>query len=282
MRPYNLVTMIKPLRILCVLFGMSALWAGPSTVRAAEITVFAAASMTDAVTEIGHMFSRQSDGNELRYVFAASSTLARQIIAGAPAHVFISANAAWMHAAVDEGVLGETVVPIASNRLALIVASHRAQALPDDLPTVVTSTFPLIELLGNSDDNRLALGDPAHVPAGQYARQSLESLGFWHSVSARLAPMPHVRAALNLVVRNEVPLGIVYASDLRLAPAIQSIAIFPSESHLPITYLAGRVKSTADAAQNPVAQSFLSFLTSPEAAQVFQRHGFSSILSDPD
>lgn len=256
--------------------------------RASEITVFAASSMADAVTEIGNTFMQQSGMQQsgmqqpgphtVRYVFAASSTLARQVIAGAPAHVYISANAAWMHIAVNEGaIIRDTVAQIAGNRLVLIGTPGIESRLPDDLPAIITPDYPFADILGVESYSRLAIGDPTHVPAGQYARQSLERLGLWHSLSRRLAPMPDVRAVLNIVVRGETPLGIVYASDLKLTPAIRLVAGFPSGSHLPITYLAGLVKS----GQTTAAQSFFSYLISPEAAQVFQHHGFSAILPNP-
>ncbi|MBT5519899.1 MAG: molybdate ABC transporter substrate-binding protein [Rhodospirillales bacterium] len=247
-------------------------------VESEEITIFAAASLTDAVTEIGNGFSADYEGQTVRYVFAASSTLARQIIAGAPANIFISANQAWMHATVSAGVItGDTVEPVAGNQLVLVTAPEMVNFLPANLPTTVGPGFPLAPLLAIDDQSRLAIGDPAHVPAGQYARQALERLGLWQGVSNRLAPMPHVRAALNLVVRGEAALGIVYASDLSLTPTVRVVATFPTDAHLPITYLAGVVKSD----QMDAAYSFLSYLTSPEAVQVFKRHGFSSILASP-
>ncbi len=250
---------------------------GAVPARAAEITVFAASSMIDSVSKIGKNFESHSPEHQVRYVFASSSALARQIIAGAPAHVFISANSAWMHIAVrEDAIVGETVTPVAGNRLVLVAGPNSMNSMSDTLPGIVTSTVPLSEYLDMNGRGRLAIGDPAHVPAGQYARQALEYLGLWHTVSDRLAPMPHVRAALNLVERDEVPLGIVYASDLTLAPTVRVIGTFPSESHLPISYLSGVVKP-----DNSGSRAFVAYLTSTAAAEVFQHYGFSLTLPDP-
>lgn len=247
--------------------------------HAVEIRVFAAASMLDAVTAVGDAFEQRTEEYNVRYVFSSSSTLARQIIAGAPADVYISANIAWMYEAVDSGtIIDDTIRPIAGNRLVLVGGSIDKTHFPGGLPSLVTPTFPMIVLLDADGPGRLAVGDPAHVPAGQYARQSLEHLGLWHLVSDKLAPMPHVRAALNLVARGEAPLGIVYASDAVLVPTLEVLASFPVDSHLPITYLAGQVKS----GKSDSARTFLNYLSSQEAAQVFMQHGFLSIPSNID
>lgn len=230
--------------------------------RAAEApatTVFAAASTTPALTEIAARYHAEGYGR-IRPVFASSGVLARQIANGAPADLFISANRLWMDWLVGRGLIDGTPVPLLGNRLVLIqpADAQATLALDDTLP----------DRLG---DGRLAIGDPAHVPAGIYAKEALQSLGLWPRLEAAVVYLPNVRAALLLVERGEAAAGVVYASDAKISARVRIAATFPADSHSPIVYPAGVVAGgrTAD------ARKFERYLESPEAQAVFRRHGFA-------
>ncbi len=226
------------------------------------ITVFAAASLTDALTEVAARYQRQG-GPRITLSFAATSTLARQIENGAAADIFLSADEEWM-AYLDERrlVVHDTWSRPLGNRLVLVAPADRAVSVR------LEKGVDLLAILG---DGRLATGDPAHVPVGRYARQALEYLGAWSALEPRLARAENVRAALLLVERGEAPLGIVYATDARAARAVRVVAEFPPESHAPMRYsfaiLAGHDRTD-------VRQAF-TFLTSPAALEVLRSHGFS-------
>lgn len=237
---------------------------GPQFAKGGEpLTVFAAASLTDAMTAAGETY-RKKTGSEIRFSFAASSTLARQIEAGAPAQLFASANEAWMDYLEERNlIISETRSSPIANRLALI--APRATPLGE---VTVDGSLDLPALLGA--EGRLAIGDPAHVPAGLYAKQALESLGLWTAVEQRLARVDNVRAALALVESGETPLGIAYATDARISEGVMVLGLFPRDSHKPITYpfavVAGQEHATA--------RGFLAFLTSDAGLAVFERFGF--------
>ena len=227
------------------------------------IIVFAAASLTNALQEVGDEFTKDSS-IPVKFSFSASSTLARQIESGAPADVFFSADLQWMdylqsrkliQAATRHDVLGNQLVLVApvASKITLHVA-------PD---------FPLLAALGNS---RLAVGDPDGVPAGRYAHQALTKLGVWNSVADRLARADSVRAALLLVDRGEAPLGIVYRTDALVDKNVRVVDVFPDDTHLPITYpIALASGAKADAA------GFLSYVQSPAADIIFKRYGFTTL-----
>lgn len=223
--------------------------------------VLAAASMQESLEAAADAFAR---GGQPRPVlsFAASSALARQIAGGAPADLFVSADEAWMDELARRGLLARgTRETLASNRLVLVAGrgfSGRLRIAPG---------FPLAQALGRG---RLAVGDPAGVPAGRYARQALERLGVWSQVAGRLAPSESVRAALALVERGAAPLGIVYATDVREATGVRVIGTFPAASHQPIRYPVARIARST----NPVGERFRRFLLGREARAIFRRHGF--------
>jgi molybdate transport system substrate-binding protein len=226
------------------------------------LTVFAAASLTDALTDIGHLW--EARGGKVVFSFAASSTLARQIEAGAPADVFASADEKWMDDAAKAGtILGQTRADLLGNSLVLVepaVAAH---------PVSLAKGLNLAPVLGPS--GRLAVGDPAHVPAGIYARQALISLGAWDGVQAHLAPAADVRAALRLVAIGEAPAGIVYATDAKGVVGVRVVGAFPAGSHDPITYPFAAVKG----GDVPQAEAFLAFLRTEPAQDVFRHYGFT-------
>lgn len=232
------------------------------------LTVFAASSLTEAMTEIGEAYTRAT-GVPIRFSFAASSTLARQIEAGAPADLYVSAHPGWMTYLVERSAIdGTTVVRPLTNRLAVVAPVGR-RPIPFDLSADDAGA----QLLSRLGIGRLAVGDPAHVPAGSYAREALGWLGIWPTVDRRLAPTDNTRAALALVARGEVPLGIVYATDAALVmDQVAILGLFPAVAHTPIAYPIGVVGGTRLRAE---ALAFLHHLAGSTAAEVFARYGFA-------
>jgi molybdate transport system substrate-binding protein len=226
-----------------------------------EITVYAAASLTDAIGDLGKAYQAMGKGKIIAS-YASSSDLARQIEHGAPADLFISADQQWADYLDQRGLLDKaTRLDLLRNELVLIVPAASGASL------AIAPNFKLAEALG---DSRLAVGDPDHVPAGIYARQSLEQLGVWSAVEPKLARAGSVRAALLFVERGDCPFGIVYRSDAQSDPKVKVIGMFPEDSHSPVVYPAALVTGHHSAA----AVEFLHFLASPEAAAVFVRYGF--------
>jgi molybdate transport system substrate-binding protein len=227
------------------------------------VTVFAAASTTDAVTEIGKFFENRKTG-KFRPSFASSSTLAKQIEQGAPADVYISANEKWMDY-LETKVMIEpgTRFDLLSNRIVLIAPKDSSIDHID-----IHSGLDLVKLLG---DGLLSMGDPDHVPAGIYGMQAFEKLGVWSSIENRVARAKDVRAALALVERGETPLGQVYATDAAISDKVKVVGVFPLESHPPIVYPVALVAGR----KSEVAQQFMEFLKGPEARTIFKKYGFA-------
>jgi molybdate transport system substrate-binding protein len=227
----------------------------------AKILVFAAASTTGAVGEIAEIYGTRGLG-EVRAAFAGSSALARQIVAGAPADIYISANPKWMDYLADEHAIeADSRIDLVANGLVLVAPADSRLALR------IEPGFPLAEGL---DGGRLAMGDPDHVPAGIYARAALIDLGVWPALVGHLALTADVRAALALVERGEAAAGIVYATDAAITSRVRLVDTFPPDSHPPIAYPAAMVAGR----DRPEVRRFFAFLTSAEAAAVFARHGF--------
>ncbi len=239
--------------------------AAPARARAQQpVTAFAAASLTDALRAQAQDWAARGKPAP-RLSFAASSALARQIEQGAPADLFLSADEPWMDYLQQRNLIApETRVSPLGNALVLVAQAGRARPLALDRGT------DLAALLGPND--RIATGDPAHVPAGRYARAALEWMGQWNALAPRLARADNVRAALLLVERGEAPLGIVYATDAAASSAVRVIGTFPPASHPPITY---PFAITRRAAANAQARALLAFLSGAEAAPNWQRFGFS-------
>ncbi|WBX92124.1 molybdate ABC transporter substrate-binding protein [Pseudoxanthomonas mexicana] len=228
----------------------------------AGLTVFAAASLKEALDDAAAAYRKQT-GVPVRVSYAASSALARQIEQGAPADVFFSADLEWMDYLQQRNRLDvATRRSLLGNRLVLI--APRASTAQVDLRRPAT----LLAALG---DGRLAVGQTRTVPAGKYAKASLESLSLWNGVRPRLAESESVRAALMLVARGETPLGIVYASDAKAEPGVRVVATFPEDSHPPIVYPVAALRG-ARAAQ---AARFLQWLASPAADALFTKRGFT-------
>lgn len=234
--------------------------AAATTAAAAETSLFAAASTTNAMTDILAAFTEET-GTAVTPSFASSSTLAKQIEQGAPAEVYVSANPTWMDYLQDAGLLVDgTRADLLGNTLVLIA--------PTDSPLEDIKVDESLDLAALLDGGRLSVGDPDHVPAGMYAHDALTSLGLWDTAEPALARANDVRSALALVARGEVPLGIVYSTDAAISDGVKIVGTFPDGSHTPITYPVALVKDT------PAARDLLAFLGSETAADIFARYGF--------
>lgn len=215
-----------------------------------RMLVFAAASLKNALDEANAAY-----GAPVVASYAASSALARQIEAGAPAQVFISADLEWTDYLEHKNLLRP---------------SSRRDLLGNRLVWIVPSTKPVpLDPLSALQSGRLALANPQHVPAGKYARAALESMGLWSSVSGRIAAAENVRAALALVARGEAPLGIVYETDARAEPRVKIAGRIDAHLHPPIVYPAAALRGASEGARR-----YLEFLAGPRAAAIFERHGF--------
>ncbi|MFL5252090.1 MAG: molybdate ABC transporter substrate-binding protein [Rhodopila sp.] len=230
--------------------------------RAQEVTVFAAASLTDALKDIAAQWTA-SGHPAPRLSFAASSALARQIEQGAPANIFASADQKWMDYLADKKLIAaDTRKDLLANDLVLIAPADK------HLTVTLQPGIDLLALLGAN--GRIATGDPAHVPVGLYAEQSLRKLRVWNQIEPRLARTEDVRAALLLVERGEAPLGIVYSTDAKATPSVAVAAAFPADTHSPVTYPFAVTKS----GDTTEARAFLKYLSGPQATAVFVARGF--------
>jgi molybdate transport system substrate-binding protein len=227
------------------------------------IIVFAAASLTNALQDVGDGFTKDSS-IPVKFSFAASSALARQIENGAPADLFFSADLEWMdYLQARKLILVASRHDVLGNQLVLVAP------VTSKITLHIAADFPLLAALGNS---RLAIGDPDGVPAGRYAHEALTKLGVWNAVADRLARADSVRSALVLVDRGEAPLGIVYQTDALIDKNVRVVDVFPDNTHLPITYPIALVSGAkADAAK------FLAYVQTPAAAIVFKRYGFVAL-----
>jgi molybdate transport system substrate-binding protein len=240
------------------LFGALVATAVPAAER--PVTVFAAASLAEALEEVGAAY--RARGGAVRFSFASSAQLARQIEGGAAADVFFSADETWMDYLEARGRIDPASrASLLGNRLVLIAPADSAVALS------IGPGFPLAAALGAG---RLACADPDAVPAGRYAREALTRLGVWDGVAGRLAPAENVRAALALVARGEVPLGIVYETDAALEPRVRTIGVFPADAHTPIRYPVALVRGA-----QPAATAVVRFVAGPEARAIFLKYRFS-------
>jgi molybdate transport system substrate-binding protein len=226
------------------------------------VVVFAAASLKNVLDTIAKDWEAKT-GKKATLSFAASSAIAKQIESGAPADLFISADLKWMDWVAERKLIDDASrKTLLGNTLVLIAPHDSAVSLK------IEKGFKLAEALG---DGRLAMGDPKSVPAGIYGQAALTSLGVWDQVSAKVAGAENVRVALTYVARGETPLGIVYGTDAKSEPKVKVIDTFPAESHQPIVYPAAITASST----NAEAKAFLAYLSTPEAAKVFEEQGFT-------
>ena len=248
--------------VFALLMLLSISWGTAASAQNQKLIVFAAASLKDALDEANAAYQREK-GQETVTSYAASSTLAKQIEAAAPADIFVSADLDWMdYLAKRNLVKPGTRANLLGNRLVLIAPVNSGGQLS------IAPNFPLARALGNG---RLAIADPNGVPAGRYAKAALESLGVWSSVAGRLAPAENVRATLALVSRGEAPLGIVYQTDANSDKGVQVVGTFPDDSHPPIIYPIAVVAAST----SPGAPGYVAFLKSPTARAIFEKQGFT-------
>ena len=228
---------------------------------AERITVFAAASMANAMADIEDGFEAAT-GHDVTVSLAGSSALARQIQRGAPADVFISANPGWMDTLEADGlVAGGARFDLVSNAIVLIASGTTAA------PVEIGPELDLAGLLG---EGRLAMALVDAVPAGIYGKAALERLRLWDDVAPRVAQADNVRAALAFVATGEAPYGIVYATDAAAEDDVTVVGTFPKGTHPPIVYPVAALAGS----DTPQTASFLDFLRGPEARAAFERQGF--------
>jgi molybdate transport system substrate-binding protein len=229
------------------------------------ITVFAAASMKNALDEIDGAFTKKT-GVKVLASYAASSALIKQIEQGAPADVYVSADLQWMDYGVEKKLIkDDTRINLLGNRLVLIA--------PKDTKIGNVTIGPGFDIAALAGKGRIAVGDVRAVPAGLYAKAALEKLGAWAAAEPKLAMTENVRAALLLVARGEAPLGIVYGTDAKIEPAVKVIGVFPEDSHPPIIY---PVALTVNA--KPEAAQYLEFLRTQTARTIFEGYGFGFLI----
>src|SRR5215831_17153088 len=251
------------------LLGLVVLWGAAQSPAVAEdktLTVFAAASMKNALDDIDAAFTAKT-GVKVNASYAASSTLAKQIEQGAPADVFISADTDWMDYAVSKGTINDaTRVNLLGNSIVLIA--------PKDSKIEQITIGPGFDLAKLAGDGKIATGDVTSVPVGKYAKAALEKLGAWTAAEPKFAMAESVRAALTLVARGEAAIGIVYSTDAKVEPGVKVIGTFPADSHPPIIY---PVAATSTA--KPETTSYLTFLRSMAAKNIFEKYGFKFLVT---
>jgi len=253
--------------ILAAFAAAVAMTAVPFAAQAQDksITVFAAASMKNALDDVDAAFTKQS-GIKVVASYDASSALMKQIEGGAPADVFVSADLKWMDYGSQKKLIKDnTRVNLLGNTLVLIA--------PKDSKIDKVTIAPGFDLAKLAGDGRIATGDVKAVPVGIYAQAALEKLGIWSAVEPKMAMTANVRAALVLVARGEAPLGIVYSTDAKVEPGVKVVGTFPEDSHDPIIY---PVAATMGA--KPEATAYLAFLRSQAAKTIFESYGFAVLM----
>ncbi len=224
-----------------------------------KVVVFAAASLTDAITSIAANYEKQTN-IEIQTSFASSSTLAKQIENGAPADIFISADSKWMQYLKDKKALNDaTTSNLLGNQLVLIAPTGKGFKLNTDQNVNFADAFT----------GKLCTGETESVPVGIYAKQALKSLGWWESIKSRIVGTQDVRAALVNVERGECAAGIVYATDAKLSAKVQTVMVFPKSSHDAVVYPLSLSKNA-----NPNAMKFYDYLKSAPAQAIFMQYGF--------
>ena len=252
------------------LLAVAGLAAGPARAEA-PVVVFAAASLTDAMGDVAKAWVAQGHPKPV-LSFGSSAALARQIEAGAPAQLFASADERWMDdLAQHDALLAGSRSDVLGNRLVLV--EPKPTAAPVTIATAEGAAGGFAEVLAGvlGPDGRLAVGDPASVPAGIYAEEALRRLGAWDAMSGRLARSDSVRSALLLVERGEAPAGVVYETDAAVSPGVAVAGVFPATSHAPITYPFAALKGSG-----PEAAALLAFMEGRDGMALFRARGFSA------
>jgi molybdate transport system substrate-binding protein len=238
----------------------------PALAQDKSLTVFAAASMKNALDAVDAAYSAKT-GVHIVASYAASSTLAKQIEQGAPADIFLSADTDWMDYAIDKKTINEpTRVNLLGNSIVLIAPKDSGIG-----NVAIGQGFDLAKLAG---PGKIATGDVQAVPVGKYAKAALEKLGAWQAAEPKFAMAESVRAALTLVARGEAVLGIVYSTDAKVEPGVKIVGTFPADSHPPIIY---PVAATITA--KPETADYLAFLRTSAAKTIFEKYGFKFLVS---
>ena len=259
--------MLQKRTVVAALAAVLAIAVLPAAAQAQDksITVFAAASMKNALDDVDAAFTKQS-GVKVVASYDASSALMKQIEGGAPADVFVSADLKWMdYGSQKKLIKDDTRVNLLGNELVLIAAK--------DSKIDNVTIAPGFDLTGLAGDGRIATGDVKAVPVGLYAQAALQKLGVWAAVEPKMAMTANVRAALVLVARGEAPLGIVYSTDAKVEPGVKIVGTFPESSHDPIIY---PIAATVNA--RPDATPYLAFLRSAAAKTIFESYGFTVLI----
>jgi molybdate transport system substrate-binding protein len=260
--------MDRLVKILFALAIVGSVAASPASAEEKGLTVFAAASMKNALDDIDAAYTAKT-GVKVVASYAASSVLAKQIDQGAPADVFLSADTDWMdYAAKQKTINTETRTNLLGNSIVLIAPKDSSID-----KVAIASGFDLAKLAGSG---RIATGDVNSVPVGKYAKAALEKLGAWEAAAPKFAMAESVRAALTLVARGEAVLGIVYATDAKVEPEVKIVGTFPADSHPPIIY---PVAATTSAGSG--AAAYLAFLRSSAAKTIFEKYGFTFLIRPP-
>jgi molybdate transport system substrate-binding protein len=237
----------------------------PAAAQEKTLTVFAAASMKNALDDVNAAYTKKT-GVKVVTSYAASSTLMKQIEQGAPADVFVSADLEWMDYGSQKKVIkDDTRTNLLGNKLVLVA--------PKDSKLADVKIGPGFDLAKLAGDGRITTGDVASVPVGKYAKAALEKLGAWQAAAPKFAMAESVRAALALVARGEAVLGIVYETDAKVEPNVKIVGVFPEDSHPPVIY---PVAATVTA--KPDANDYLAFLRSQAAKTVFETYGFTFLV----
>lgn len=245
--------------------GLLALFMAVALHAEEKITVFAAASLTNALGDISAQYEKEK-AVKISHSFAASSTLAKQNENGAPADIFISADTKWMNYLQDKNLINvASRKEFLGNKLVLIAPKGRGFAVKLDKAFDFAKAF----------DGKLCTGDIDSVPAGIYAKESLTYLGWWNGVKTRIVGAQDVRGALAFVERGECSAGIVYETDAKVSNKVEIVAAFPEESHKPIVYPVAFVANAKN-----MNNDYLNYLQSRPALEIFRKYGFS-IINQP-
>ena len=243
-----------------VVLALSAAFAS-SAATGTDVTVFAAASLKEALDELARQFAANT-GNKVIVSYGASNALAKQIDAAAPADIFISADLDWMDYVGQRNLIAPGMrFNLLRNTLVLIAPSSSKATLK------IAPGFGLAAALGTE---KLAMANPDSVPAGRYGKSALEKLGVWASIERQVARGENVRAALALVSRGEAPFGIVYSTDALSDKGVKIVDTFPADSYPPIVYPAALLVT----GKSPAAKPLLDYLRSAPARSVWEKHGF--------
>jgi molybdate transport system substrate-binding protein len=249
-------------RLLGVATGLALSVAVAIPARAENVMVFAAASLTNALNEIGESFAART-GNKMVPSYAASSALARQVEQGGPGQVFASADLKWMDYLADKKLINlDSRFNLLGNTLVLIAPADSKQGRIE--------LTPKTDIAALAGSGRIATGNPDSVPVGLYFKQAMERAGQWKALESKIAATDSVRAALAFVERGEVPLGVVYATDAAVSRKVKVVGVFPETMHEPIVYPFALISGR----ETPAARALLDYIKGPEAKGVFVKYGF--------